>query len=173
MKRPAALYSGKAGANKGSHGTPPAQRRAPRYQVTRRSPHRSGAIEHGVKPRYRSAIAGCGRRSSGYDMIRFLFRMVGFLILAGGFVTLIYDGTRWIAGGTLTFTPLGQVWNNVHSNSLQLLQPAIERHVSPFLWDPVVLSILTTPAWIVFAIIGAILMLIGRKKKPLIGYVRD
>jgi hypothetical protein len=106
-------------------------------------------------------------------MIRFLFRMVGFLILAGGFVTLIYDGTKWIAGGTLSFTPLGQVWNNIHSNSLQLLQPAIERHVSPFLWDPVVLSILTTPAWIVFAIIGAILMLIGRKKKPLIGYVRD
>ena len=106
-------------------------------------------------------------------MIRFLFRFVGFVILAGGFIALIYDGTKSIAGGSLVFTPLGQIWNNVHSTSLQLLQPAIERHVSPFLWDPVVLSILTTPAWIVFAIIGAILMLIGSKKKPLIGYVRD
>ena len=106
-------------------------------------------------------------------MIRFVFRFVGLLILAGGFIALIYDGTKSIAGGTPTFTPLGQIWNNVHSTSLQLLQPAIERHVSPFLWDPIVLNILTAPAWIVFGVIGAVLMLIGRKKKPLIGYVRD
>src|SRR4051812_45584085 len=173
MKRLAALYSGKAGAHKGGHGAvaTPAVARRSRLQAVAVGASRQ-AIEPKDKPRYRSA--GCVRAAaSGYDMIRFLFRMVGFLILAGGFVTLIYDGTKWIAGSTLSFTPLGQVWNNVHANSLQLLQPAIERHVSPFLWDPVVLSILTTPAWIVLAVIGAILMLIGRKKKPLIGYVRD
>jgi hypothetical protein len=106
-------------------------------------------------------------------MIRFLFRFVGFLILAGGFIALVYDGTKSIAGRSLVYTPLGQLWNNVHSTSLQLLQPAIERHVSPWLWDPVVLDVLTAPAWLVFGILGAILMLIGRKKKPLIGYSRD
>jgi hypothetical protein len=106
-------------------------------------------------------------------MIRFLFRFVGFLILAGGFIALVYDGTKSIAGSALVYTRLGQIWNNVHSSSLQLLQPAIERHVSPWLWDPVVLNILTAPAWLVFGIVGAVLMLIGRKKKPLIGYVRE
>ena len=45
--------------------------------------------------------------------------------------------------------------------------------MSEWLWDPVVLTILTTPAWLVLGIIGAVLMLIGRKKKPLIGYARD
>jgi hypothetical protein len=40
-------------------------------------------------------------------------------------------------------------------------------------WDPIVLNILTAPAWLVFAILGTILMLIGRKKRPLIGYARD
>ena len=106
-------------------------------------------------------------------MIRFVFRLVGFVILAGGFIALVYDGTKSIASRSPVFTPLGQIWNNVHSSSLQLLQPAIERHVSPLLWDPVVLDILTAPAWLVFGILGAILMLIGRKKKPLIGYARD
>ena len=106
-------------------------------------------------------------------MIRFLFRFVGFVILAGAFITLVYDGTKSIAGRQLVFTPLGQVWNNIHSTSLQLLQPAVERHISPFLWDPVVLNILTAPAWLVLGIVGAILMLIGRKKKPLIGYARE
>ena len=106
-------------------------------------------------------------------MIRFVFRFVGFVILAVGFIALIYDGTKSIAGGAMVFTPLGQHWNNFHSTSLQLLQPAIERHVAVWLWDPVVLSILTTPAWLVLGILGAILMLIGRKQKPLIGYARD
>jgi hypothetical protein len=106
-------------------------------------------------------------------MIRFLFRLLGFLALAGGFIALVYDGTKSIAGTSLVFTPLGQMWNNIHANSLLLLQPAIERHVAPWLWDPVVLSILTAPAWLVLGILGAILMLIGRKKKPLIGYARD
>jgi hypothetical protein len=110
-------------------------------------------------------------------MIRSLFRILGFLSLAGGFIALVYDGTKSIAGGALVFTPLGQLWNNVHSTTLQLLQAAIERHVEPrvgqWLWDPVVLSILTAPACLVLGVLGAILMLIGRKKKPLIGYARD
>ena len=105
-------------------------------------------------------------------MIRFLFRFVGFVILALGFIALIYDGTKSIAGGKLVFTPLGQHWNNIHSTSLQLLQPAIERHVAVWLWNPVILTVLTAPAALVFAIIGAFLMLLGRKKKPLIGYAR-
>jgi hypothetical protein len=106
-------------------------------------------------------------------MIRFLFRFLGFLILAGGFIALVYDGTKSIAGSAFVFTPLGQIWTNVHSKSLQLLQPAIERHVAEWLWDPVVLNVLTAPAWLVFAILGAVLMVIGRKKRPLIGYARD
>jgi len=68
--------------------------------------------------------------------------------------------------------PFGETWNDVHSNSLLLLQPAIERHVAVWLWDPVMLSILTSPTWLVLGVIGIILVLLGRKKKPLIGYAR-
>ena len=39
----------------------------------------------------------------------------------------MYDGTKSIAGSAFVFTPLGQIWTNIHSKSLQLLQPAIER----------------------------------------------
>jgi len=106
-------------------------------------------------------------------MIRFVLRTLGLWILAAGFVFLVYDGTKSIAGDQIYFTKLGDVWNAVNSTSLQLLQPAIERHVAEWLWDPVVLNILTAPAWLVLGILGAILMLIGRKKRPLIGYARD
>jgi hypothetical protein len=105
-------------------------------------------------------------------MIRFVLRSLGLWILAAGFVFFVYDGTKSIAGDHIYVTKLGDVWNAVNSTSLLLLQPAIERHVAVWLWDPVILTVLTAPAWLVFAVIGAILMLLGRKKKPLIGYAR-
>lgn len=106
-------------------------------------------------------------------MIRFLFRFIGLWILAAGFVFFVYDGTKSIAGNAITTTKLGDTWNAVHSNSLQLLQPAIERHVAVWLWDPVVLSVLTAPTWVVLGVLGALMILLGRKKKPLIGYARS
>jgi hypothetical protein len=107
-------------------------------------------------------------------MIRFVFRFIGFWILAGGFIALVYDGTKSIAGNALSFTPLGQIWANIHTTSLQLLQPAIERHVAPWLWQSAIQPyFLEQPVWVVLLVLGAILMLIGRKKKPLIGYARD
>jgi hypothetical protein len=104
-------------------------------------------------------------------MIRFVLRTLGLWILAAGFVLLVYDGTKSIAGDQIYFTKLIDVWSWVSSTSLQSVQPAIERLAS-WLWDPVIRSVLMAPACLVFAVIGAILMLLGRKKKPLIGYAR-
>jgi hypothetical protein len=106
-------------------------------------------------------------------MIRFLLRFIGLWILAAAFIFLIYDGTKSIAGKTVIMKPFGETWNDIHSTSLQLLQPAIERHVAGWLWDPVVLSILTAPTWLVLGVIGIVLIILGRKQKPLIGYARD
>jgi hypothetical protein len=105
-------------------------------------------------------------------MIRFLFRFVGLFVLAGAFIAFIYDGTKTIAGNNVYVTKLGDAWNAVHSTSLALLQPAIEHRV-PWLWDPVAVNVLAAPTWLVLAILGALLILIGRKKKRLIGYARD
>jgi hypothetical protein len=106
-------------------------------------------------------------------MIRFLFRLIGLMLIALAFILFVYDGTRSIAGNKIFITQVGDVWSNVHQNSLLLLQPAIERHVAVWLWDPVALTVLTAPSWLALAIIGALLILLGRKKKPLIGYARD
>jgi hypothetical protein len=106
-------------------------------------------------------------------MIRFLFRLLGLMLIALAFILFVYDGTRSIAGNKIFITQVGDVWSNVHQNSMLLLQPAIERHVAVWLWDPVALTVLTAPSWLVLAIIGALLILLGRKKKPLIGYARN
>lgn len=93
--------------------------------------------------------------------MRTLFRFVGFWLLAAAFIALVLDGTRSIADAHLVLTPLGESWHALHSNSLQLLQPAIERHITPLLWDPVMLAILNTPTWVVLGLIGVAFTLIG------------
>ena len=106
-------------------------------------------------------------------MFRLLLRFIGLLALASAFAALLYDGTKSLAANQLYITKLGDTWNALHPTSLQLLQPAIERHVSEWLWDPITLNILTAPTWVVFGILGIVLLLLGRKKKPLIGYARN
>lgn len=105
-------------------------------------------------------------------MIRFVLRFLGFWFLAAGFVALVYDGARAIAGTQVAFTKLGDTWNAIHSTSLQSLEPTITRH-AVWLWDPVLLNILTSPTFAVFGVLGVIFILLGRRKKPLIGYARS
>jgi len=94
-----------------------------------------------------------------------VLRILGLLFLAGGFVSLVVDGVASIASGSLVMTPLGQAWFNVHPASLNLTQAVIERYTFPFLWDPVFVSVLFLPSWIVFAVLGAVLYYIGRRRR--------
>jgi hypothetical protein len=105
-------------------------------------------------------------------MIRFLLRFFGLLILAGGFVALVIDGTRTIAGNAVRITPLKDHWVEWHAASLQGLQTILERYI-PWLWDPLMLNVLAAPTFAVLGVVGAFMILIGRKKRRLIGYARD
>jgi ABC-type phosphate transport system permease subunit len=106
-------------------------------------------------------------------MIRFLLRFIGLLLLALAFIFVIYDGMKSIADGGLSLTKFGQIWTEVHASSLQALQAVIERYAGADLWQLIVASILAQPVAAVFGVIGVVLIMFGRKKKPLIGYARD
>jgi hypothetical protein len=40
-------------------------------------------------------------------------------------------------------------------------------------WDPYLQRLVDLPAWVVLGFVAMILILLGRKKKPLIGYARN
>lgn len=105
-------------------------------------------------------------------MIRFLFRFLGLILLAAAFILVIYDGTKSIAGNSLTVTTVRALWELFNAGSLAKLRPLIEPYAGGLLWDPVTLSLLAAPAWSLFGFFGILLLLVGRKKKPLIGYAR-
>jgi len=105
-------------------------------------------------------------------MLRFFVRALGLLLLAVGFVFFVYDGTKSIAGNAIFYTPLADTWNSVHAASLQQLQPAIERYAGKWMWDQFAHWILAAPTFAIFGVIGSVMVLIGRKPQPLIGYDR-
>ena len=76
-------------------------------------------------------------------MIRGFFRLVGLLLLAGGFIFVVYDGARWVADQNLRFTRFGQFWNDINQSSQQQQShqsektadhgsPTIKRRVSQY-----------------------------------------
>ena len=70
-------------------------------------------------------------------MIRGFFRLVGLLLLAGGFIFMVYDGARWVADQSLRFTRFGEFWNDIHQSSQQAFRTWVESH-APWLWNSVI-----------------------------------
>src|SRR5437763_633085 len=106
-------------------------------------------------------------------MIRFLLRFIGLLLLALAFIFVIYDGMKSIADRTIYATSIMQFWTDIQVGSLQAFQALVERTAGAQLWKVGVTPVLDQPAAAVFAIVGVLMILLGRKKKPLIGYARD
>jgi hypothetical protein len=105
-------------------------------------------------------------------MIRFLFRFIGLCLLATAFVFFVYDGTKTIANQQLFLSRVGDVWAIVDQNSLTAAQEWLKQKAL-WAWEPYMRTVFDLPTWVVLAVIATLLILLGRKKKKLIGYTRD
>jgi len=106
-------------------------------------------------------------------MIRFLSRFIGLLLLALAFIFVVYDGIRSISDGGILITKTSYVWNAIHDGSLKGLQALVEQKLGVEVWQIGIAPVLDQPAAAIFCVLGIILIVLGRKKKPLIGYARD
>ena len=106
-------------------------------------------------------------------MIRFLLRFIGLLLLALAFIFVIYDGIRSISDGGILLTKTSYIWNVIHDRSLAAFQALVEQQAGAEVWQIGVAPVLDQPAAAVACVLGIILIVLGRKKKPLIGYARD
>jgi hypothetical protein len=105
-------------------------------------------------------------------MIRFLFRSLGLFCLAAAFVLVIVDGMKSIGDNRLTVTSVRALWELLNAASLAKLQPLISHYAGGILWDPGMVAVLAAPSWALIGGFGIVFLLLGRRKKPLIGYER-
>jgi hypothetical protein len=105
-------------------------------------------------------------------MIRSLLRLIGVVLLAAGFILLMYDGAKSIADSRIYIYKLGQLWTDIHASSLQSFQTSVQANLPRAAWDPVLTTLLDQPSWLVLGLVGTVFILLGRKRKPLIGYAR-
>jgi hypothetical protein len=102
-------------------------------------------------------------------MIRLAFRVFGLILLAAGFVALVVDGTRSIAGGSFTVTSLAEALLWAFPNKIEAMKPQIQ-HWNPYLWDPIMINLLSLPLWSITGFIGFLAIAIAQKKPAKIGY---
>ena len=105
-------------------------------------------------------------------MIRFVLRFIGLCLLATAFVLFVYDGTKSIANQQFVYSKVVETWAMIDQNSLNFVQAWLKQK-APWAWDPYLQKGFDLPTWVVLTVVAAILILLGRKKKPLIGYARD
>ena len=90
-------------------------------------------------------------------------RWLTALTLAAAVVVAVIDLAMTVAlEGEPRLLALGEWWAWLHRESLLLLQPAIERYISPALWYPWIQGLLEAPAAVDLLGLAAVFWLLER-----------
>jgi hypothetical protein len=98
-------------------------------------------------------------------------RLIGWIIFLAGVSVLVRDVIVWIDTKHWAPIALGQLWYDLNRSSLNLLQAVVQRYVHPFLWDPIIVTILFCWAFAVLMVLGLLILALpdrrGRAKEAL------
>ena len=104
-------------------------------------------------------------------MLRLLICFMGLALLAGGFVALVVDGARSLAGGSLYVTTLAD--RSCRRYGRSLFRRCARRSLSrlpTFVWDPLLVFLLMTPVGVALCGLGAAFIVLSHKHHALVGY---
>ena len=96
-----------------------------------------------------------------------ILRILGVWLLLLAMVAAVVDTTKSLAGGgAWVVTPMGEQWRQLAPDTLTVSKTWIETTIGKFMWDPIIVGILSAPTWVVFGILGVLLYWLGQKRKP-------
>ena len=87
-----------------------------------------------------------------------------FILLALGAVAYEVNAAMNNEGGWRMIS-LGEMWFKTHPHSLNTAQAGIQRNIAPWLWEPVIRTILLWPGWLVFGVPGLVASILCRKRR--------
>ena len=91
-------------------------------------------------------------------------RLIGWIIFLAGLSVLVRDVLVWI--DTKRWAPLavGQLWFDLNRSSLNLVQAVVQRYIHPFLWDPIIVTILLCWAFAVLMVLGLLILALSHRR---------
>ena len=92
-------------------------------------------------------------------------RILGYLLAIIAVAAAGYEAWQSVGNGSWKIIALGELWFTLDAQSLSVSQAGIQRYVAPWLWEPVITTILLWPGWAVFGGPAVLLMWVGRKRK--------
>jgi len=84
-------------------------------------------------------------------------RVIGWGLLILAAIVVAIDLFGWYLNGRFQLIATGELWFRISPSTIELAQPAIQRHVAAWLWDPVLVTVLLWPAELVLSIPGLLL----------------
>jgi hypothetical protein len=91
-------------------------------------------------------------------------RLIGWIIFLAGLAVLVRDVLVWIDTKHWAPIALGQLWFDLNRSSLNLVQAVIQRYIHPFVWDPIVVTVLLCWAFVVLIVLGLLILAISSKR---------
>ena len=82
-----------------------------------------------------------------YSFLQRMAGRAGWVLAAAALVAFANDLISFAQTGTYRVIPVGQLWFDINVASLNLMQAVVQRFLHPWLWDPVITTILQWPAW--------------------------
>jgi hypothetical protein len=101
---------------------------------------------------------------AGREVSMIVGRVIGWIVLLFGGAVLVRDVLVWIDTKHWAPIALGQLWYQLNRSSLNLVQAVIQRYIHPFLWDPIIVSVLLCWAFAVLMVLGALLLVVFQRR---------
>ncbi len=89
-------------------------------------------------------------------------RVLGLIVFLAGLSVLTADATNWFTTKIWAPITLGRLWYELDRSSLNLAQVTTQRDISAFLWDRIIVNILSCWAFAVLIAVGAAILLLAR-----------
>jgi hypothetical protein len=91
-------------------------------------------------------------------------RLIGWIIFLAGLSVLVRDVLIWIDTKHWAPIAVGQLWFDLSPSSLNLAQAVVQRYISPFLWDPIIVSFLLCWAFAVLVVLGLLMLVFSSRQ---------
>lgn len=105
-------------------------------------------------------------------MIRIFFRILAYFLLALALITAVLDLTRSIADSAISIRPLGLAWFEFSPTTLLFAQGLIEKYTHPYIWNPIIQTLLLAPSWLVFGTLWLLISFVTMKRGSSIAHSR-